>query len=205
MIKHKDQRVGIFVDVGNMYHSAKNLYDKRVNFQEILAAAVAERKLIRALAYVVKSNSVEEESFFDALDKQGFEVRMKDLQIFAGGAKKGDWDVGMAMDAIKSADKLDVVVLVTGDGDFIPLVSYLKENKGCLVELIAFGETASSKLVDAVDDFIDLGKDLQRYLLTKTGRRAPARQTRAPSAPRAPREPKKVFFLNGNGDEIIPS
>ncbi len=164
MIKHKEQRVGVFVDVGNMYHSAKNLYKARVNFQEILKTAVAGRKLIRALAYVVVSKSAEEISFFEALAKQGFEMKMKDLQIFVDGTKKGDWDVGLAVDAIKSADKLDVVVLVTGDGDFIPLVTYLKENRGCIVEVLAFGDTASSKLVEHADDFIDIGKDLHRYL-----------------------------------------
>lgn len=170
-MKHKEQRIGVFVDVGNMYHSAKNLYNARVNFQEVLKSAIADRKLIRALAYVIRSSSVEEETFFDALEKQGFEVKMKDLQIFAGGAKKGDWDLGMAVDAIKSADKLDVVIIVTGDGDFIPLVLYLKENKGCVVEVIAFGETTSGKLIENADDYTDLGKDLNRYLLRAGGRR----------------------------------
>ncbi len=173
-MKHPEQRIGVFVDVGNMYHSAKNLYNARVNFQEVLKSAIAQRKLIRALAYVVRSNSVEEETFFDALSKQGFEVKMKDLQIFAGGAKKGDWDVGMAVDAIKSADKLDVVVIVTGDGDFVPLVMYLKENKGCVVEVIAFGETASGKLVESADDYTDLGKNLNLFLLKAGGRRKAA-------------------------------
>ncbi len=93
---------------------------------------------------------------------------MKELQIFADGTKKGDWDLGMALDAIKAADKLDVVILVTGDGDFLPLVSYLKENKGCQVELIAFGDTSSAKLVEVVDDFTDLSQDLQTYLMTSS-------------------------------------
>lgn len=156
MIKHKEQRVGVFVDVSNMYHSAKNLYGARVNFAEVLKTAVAGRKLIRAIAYVVRSKSIEEEGFFGALDKQGFEVKTKDLQIFIGGAKKADWDVGLAVDTVKSADKLDTIILVTGDGDFIPLVSYLKENKGCQVEIVAFGKTASGKLIEMVDDFVDL-------------------------------------------------
>lgn len=165
MIKNKEQRVGVFVDVQNMYHSARNLYGARVNFKELLKEAVAGRKLIRAIAYVIKSQAGEEQSFFDALDKQGFEVKMKDLQIFFGGAKKADWDIGIAVDAVKLADKLDNVVLVTGDGDFIPLVSYLKENKGCGVEVIAFRETTSSKLIEAVDDFTDLGEDPKKYLI----------------------------------------
>ncbi len=124
MIKHNDQRIGVFVDVGNMYHSAKNLFNTRVNFKEVLKSAVAGRKLIRANVYVVKSNSPEEQSFFEALSKQGFDLKMKDLQVFPDGSKKGDWDVGLSVDAIKAADKLDVVVLVTGDGDYIPLINY---------------------------------------------------------------------------------
>lgn len=156
MMKHFDQRVGVFIDVANMYHSAKNLYGTKVNFQEILKTATAQRKLIRAIAYVIKSSNTEEESFFEALDKQGFEVKMKDLQIFLSGAKKADWDVGIAVDAVKMADKLDVVILVTGDGDFMPLVTYLKENKGCIVEVIGFGKTTSSKLRELADDFLDL-------------------------------------------------
>jgi uncharacterized protein (TIGR00288 family) len=163
MIKHKEQRVGILVDVANMYHSAKNLFGKRVNFQEILKEAVAGRKLIRAIAYAIKTESEEEMPFFEALSQQGFEVKMKDLQIFAGGAKKADWDVGISVDAIKLSEKLDVIVLVTGDGDYLPLVSYLQNTKGCLVEVVAFRQTASSKLVEEADDFINLSEN-RRFL-----------------------------------------
>lgn len=164
MIKHKEQRVGVLVDVSNMYHSAKNLYKKRVNFKEVLKEAVAGRKLIRAIAYVVRTEQGEETPFFEALDKLGFEVNMKDLQIFAGGAKKGDWDVGITVDAIKLAENMDVIILITGDGDYVPLVTYLKSNKGCLVEVLAFGKTASGKLIEESDDFIDLSGD-KRFLL----------------------------------------
>ncbi len=157
MIKHSEQRIGVLVDVANMYHSAKNLFNKRVNFKEILNKAIANRKLIRATAYVVRTETDEETSFFDALIQQGFEVKMKDLQIFAGGAKKADWDVGIAIDAIKLAEKLDVIILVSGDGDYLPVVSYLQNNKGCLVEIMAFKKTCSSRLIEEADDFIDLG------------------------------------------------
>jgi len=85
MIKHKEQRVGVLVDVANLYHSAKNLFGAKVNFKEVLRTAVEGRKLIRAIAYVIRSESEEERAFFSALDKQGFEVKSKDLQIFAGG------------------------------------------------------------------------------------------------------------------------
>ncbi|MFH1232972.1 MAG: NYN domain-containing protein [Patescibacteria group bacterium] len=166
MIKHKEQRVGVLVDVSNMYHSAKNLFKKRVNFEEILKEAVAGRKLIRATAYVVKTETEEEMYFFEALSQQGFEVRMKDLQIFAGGAKKADWDVGIAVDAIKLANKLDVIILVTGDGDYIPLVNYLQNTTGCLVEVMAFRQTTSGKLIEEADDFINLSED-KKFLIGK--------------------------------------
>lgn len=164
MIKHKEQRIGVLVDVANMYHSAKNLYKKRVNFKEVLRASVANRKLIRATAYVVKTEGNEEVPFFEALSQQGFEVKMKDLQIFSGGAKKGDWDVGITVDAIKLANKLDVIVLVTGDGDYIPLVEYLQNTTGCLVEIVSFKQTTSSVLIEISDDFINLSEN-KKFLI----------------------------------------
>lgn len=157
MLKPKEQRVGVFVDTQNIYHSAKNLLKAKVNFGKVLEIAVRGRKLIRAIAYVIKSQALEEQAFFEALSKQGFEVRIKELQVFVGGVKKADWDVGLAIDAIKMAPKLDVVVLVSGDGDFCPLVEYL-QFLGILVEIIAFEKTCSSKLIEKADRFIDLGK-----------------------------------------------
>ncbi len=164
-IKHKGQRVGVFIDAQNLYHSAKNLYGRRVNFGNILETAVGDRTLIRALAYVITTESGEESEFFEALSKQGIETKAKDLQIFLGGAKKADWDVGLAIDAVKAAPKLDTVVLVSGDGDFIPLVEYLQHNEGCQVEVISFAKSSSAKLIDACDDFVDMSEDLSRYLL----------------------------------------
>lgn len=166
IIKHKEQRVAVLMDIQNMYHSAKNLYGSRVNFGEVLKSAVAGRKLIRAVAYVVRTETPEEKSFFEALTNLGIETKVKDLQVFPGGMKKGDWDVGMAVDAIKLAPQLDALVLVTGDGDFIPLVEYLK-NQGRQVELMAFSKSGSSKLIKAVDDFIDLSENQRKYLIKK--------------------------------------
>jgi uncharacterized protein (TIGR00288 family) len=171
MIKHPDQRVAVFIDVSNMYHSAKNLFGRKLNFKEVLKTAVAGRKLIRAIAYAVRTESGEEKAFLEALDKQGFEVKMKDLQIFAGGAKKADWDVGLAIDAIKIAERIDVVVLVSGDGDYQPLINYLQENKGCLVEVIAFEETSSKRLVEQADDFVNLSENKSKFLLRSGVRR----------------------------------
>ena len=163
--KPKEQRVEVLIDVQNLYHSAKNLYHARVNFQEVLKSAVAGRKFIRAFGYVIRTKTGEEAPFFDALSKIGIETRVKDLQEFYGGAKKADWDVGIVIDAIRTAPALDVVVLVSGDGDFIPLVEYLK-NQGKRVEVMAFGRTTSSKLKETADEFIDLDETISKFLLS---------------------------------------
>ncbi len=165
IVKHPDQRVGILIDVQNLYHSAKNIYKARVNFSEVLKQALSDRQLIRAVAYVIRTESGEEKAFFEALGRAGIETKVKDLQIFAGGAKKGDWDIGMAVDAIKMAKGLDAIVLATGDGDFVPLVEYLKANFGIQVEIIAFEKSSSSKLIEVADDFTDLGSNPKKFLI----------------------------------------
>ena len=171
VIKHKEQRVGVFIDTQNIYHSAKNLYHSKVNFGQIVKDAVGDRSLIRAVAYVITTEAGDEKAFFEALTKMGIETKTKDLQIFGSGAKKADWDVGLAIDAVKLAPKLDAVILVTGDGDFIPLVQYLQVNEGCQVEVVSFGKSTSAKLIEAVDDFIDLDMNAERYLIgAKRGR-----------------------------------
>ncbi len=165
IIKHKEQRVGVFIDTQNLYHSAKNLYKRKVNFGMILKDAVAGRKLVRALAYVITSEAGDEKGFFEALGKMGIETKTKDLQIFAGGAKKADWDVGLAVDAITMAPKLDAIILLSGDGDFIPLVEYLQINSGIQVEVVSFGKSSSQKLKEAADDFFDLSENARKYLM----------------------------------------
>lgn len=163
--KHKNQRVAVLIDPQNMYHSAKHIYKARTNFKEILKAAVAGRQLIRAIAYVIRTETGEEKPFFEALSKMGIELKVKDLQIFPGGMKKADWDVGMAIDAVRLADSaIDTIVLVTGDGDNVPLVEYLK-GKGRQVEVVAFGKSTSARLREVADDFIDLGEDTKRFLI----------------------------------------
>ncbi len=165
VIKHAQQRVGVFIDTQNLYHSAKNLYRAKVNFGNVLKEAVADRQLIRARAYVVHTEGGEELPFFEALQKLGIEIRTKELQVFFGGAKKADWDVGLAIDAVVAAPKLDAVILATGDGDFVPLVHYLQQNEGCQVEVITFGKSASSKLKEAANEFIDMDLDPKKYLI----------------------------------------
>ena len=164
VIKHANQRVGVFLDVQNLYHSAKNLYDARVNFESVVKNIVSGRTLIRAIAYVIRTESGDESAFLDALVGMGIETKSKDLQIFSDNAKKADWDVGLAVDMVSFAPKLDVIALVSGDGDFVPALEYVKKF-GCQVEVVAFGKTCSQRLVAASDDFIDLCSSSRKYLI----------------------------------------
>lgn len=166
VIKHKEQRVGVLIDVQNLYHSAKNLYQAKVNFGEILKLAISGRRLVRAFGYVVRTKTGEEKPFFEALTGLGIETRVKDLQEFYGGLKKADWDVGIVIDAIRIAPSIDTLVLVSGDGDFLGLVEYLK-NQGKRVEVIAFGKSASAKLKEVADEFINLEEKPRKYLIKK--------------------------------------
>ena len=168
VIKHPAQRVGVFIDTQNLYHSAKHLYKSRVNFQNVLQEAVGDRVLVRAIAYVISTEGGDEKNFFEALTKIGIETKVKGLQIFSDGAKKADWDVGIAIDAGKLAPKLDTVILATGDGDFVPLIEFL-ENDGCQVEVISFGKSSSQKLKEAAHAFTDMCDDPKKFIIGHRG------------------------------------
>jgi len=164
MIKRPYQRVAVLIDAQNMYHSAKHIYDAKLNFPAVVKAATDGRQLVRAIAYVAKSKTGEEMAFFEALVGGGIELRVKDVLEFSSGVKKADWDVGMTIDAVKLADKVDVMILLTGDGDFVPCVEYLQA-KGVLVEVVAFGPSTSSELRGACDLFFDISEGASQFLI----------------------------------------
>lgn len=162
---YKEQRVAVLIDIQNLYYSAKALFGKKVNFKKVLDESVGDRKLIRAIGYGIRTSEGLEEKFFEALEKQGFQIKTKDIQIFPGGAKKGDWDVGITVDAIKLSKAVDVIVLVSGDGDYVSMVEYIQNTTGSLVEVVAFEKSASSNLIEQADGFTDLAKSKKKYLI----------------------------------------
>lgn len=198
VIRHEEQRVAILIDTQNLYHSAKNLYRAKVNFGAVVKTALGERKLIRALSYVVNTESGEEGAFFEALEKLGIEIKTKDLQIFYGGAKKADWDVGLAIDAIKLAHKVDAIVIASGDGDFVPLVEYIK-SQGCQVEIISFGRSSSQRLRESVDDFIDMDENPKDYLI---GYRSASRTNSKSSAKKESRKSASEIVVGTDTDDL---
>lgn len=179
MIRYGEQRVGVFIDVQNMYYSARYLYQRKVNFSAIVEEALADRKLNRAIAYVVTTKTGDETPFLDALRKQGIETKEKELLEYTSGQKKADWDVGITVDVIKMLDRLDVVVLVSGDGDYVPLVEYC-QSRGRQVEVISFRESTSTKLVEAVDGYTDLSGDQKRFLIGPSSGGAHAKRREVP-------------------------
>ena len=161
---HSGQRVAMLADAQNLYHSAQSLYSRNIDYSELLSKGVQDRELVRAIAYVIRADSPEEESFFDALVDIGYETKIKDIKTFKDGSKKADWDVGMCLDAVTLTSHVDTIILCTGDGDFSRLCSHLR-HEGVRVEAMGFEESTSDELVDAVDAFIDLSERSDTFLL----------------------------------------
>jgi uncharacterized LabA/DUF88 family protein len=180
-IKRQGQRIVVLIDTQNMYHSAKHLYGAHLNFGKLVESLVGDRILLRAIAYVATSKAGDEKGFFGALSASGIEVKSKDVIEFASGERKADWDVGMAIDAVKLSNKADCVILVTGDGDFVPLVEYL-QNNGVIVEVAAFGESTSKSLRESVDDYFDISH-FSEDLLIGSGRKTQTKPRSYPTTP----------------------
>jgi uncharacterized LabA/DUF88 family protein len=161
---HSDQRVAVLADAQNLYHTAHSLYSQNVDYAALLEGAVHDRRLVRAIAYVIRAHSPDEERFFEALTDIGFETKIKDLKTFADGTKKADWDVGISLDAVTLARHIDAIVLCTGDGDFTRLCWHLRQ-EGVRVEVMSFGPSTADDLVDAADSFVDLAEQTDKYLL----------------------------------------
>jgi uncharacterized LabA/DUF88 family protein len=161
---HPHQRVAVLVDAQNLYHSAHSLYSRNIDYSALLDKSVSDRELVRAIAYVIRADSPDEERFFDALVDIGFETKIKDIKTFGDGSKKADWDVGMSLDAVTLASHVDTVVLCTGDGDFSRLCSHLR-HEGVRVEVMAFKESTADELIEAADSFLDLSERQDTFLL----------------------------------------
>ena len=155
----KYQRVGVFVDGQNMFYSAKRLGNGRLNFEKLMQTALRGRQLIRAICYIVEAPDVDQTAFMEMLKNNGYEIKSKTIRTRADGSSKADWDMGIAIDAISLADKLDIIVIVSGDGDFTALVEHLK-SRGVFTEAISFRQSTNEDLIKAVDKYTPIEKDL---------------------------------------------
>lgn len=207
------ERVVFLIDAQNCYHTTQNLFHRNPNFLGIIKEILGDRHLLRALAYVIATEKGDETAFLEALSSNGIELRKKDLQVFYDGAKKGDWDVGMAIDAVILAEKADTIVLVTGDGDFVPLVDYLR-HKGVRVEIASFVQRTSQKLVDASHRFFNLSEFPAKFVIgglgnngrkhaakrprTKTNNANSAAGNTTPAAAKKQQTPEQVKLTKAN-------
>jgi uncharacterized LabA/DUF88 family protein len=156
----KGLSVGVFVDMQNIYYGAKNTLKRKVDFKNLLKLATRGRRLYRAIAYLVDLERVNQDGFIHVLRSLGYEVKLKEPKKFYNWDRveyKADWDMGIAIDAIAMAEngKVDVVVLMSGDGDFVDLIAFLKA-KGIKVEVISFKSITAKELIQAANEFIDL-------------------------------------------------
>jgi uncharacterized LabA/DUF88 family protein len=173
------EKVAVFVDGANLYHSIKSYYKGVLDYGVLLAAAVGGRKLLRATFYIVEKQEADDSgassarSFVYNLNRFGYKVRSKPLVVHetlsADGERvvshKGDWDMGIVVDMMRLADHADAYVLVSGDGDYVEAVEYLQSEKGLRVEVISAGQCTSQALLDVCDTHTDLADipDLFRH------------------------------------------
>ena len=161
---HEGQRVAVLADAQNLYHTAQSLYSRNIDYSGLLEKAVMDRELVRALAYVIRADSPEEESFFEALEDIGFERKIKEIKTFGDGSQKADWDVGIVLDAVTLAEKVDTLVLASGDGDFARLCTHLR-HEGVRVEVFCFESSTAEELIEAADAFHDMEQREEEFLL----------------------------------------
>ena len=167
------ERVAVFVDGANLYHSIKNYYKGVLDYDRLLSAAVGDRKLLRATFYIVEKQETEESagtpsarSFVYNLNKFGYKVRSKPLVVHESLtpegdrtiSHKGDWDIGLVVDMMRLANHADTYVLVSGDGDYVEAIEYLQSEKGIRVEVMSAAQCTSQALLDVCDLHTDLAE-----------------------------------------------
>ena len=154
-----NQRVGVFIDVQNMFYAAKHLYNSKLNFGKLLDYIARDRPLVRAITYIVQTPEIDQSNFLAMLRSNGYEIRSKELKLRPDGSAKGDWDMGLALDALAMSERLDVVAIVSGDGDFVDLVNFLKA-RGVRVEVYSFAYSTAEELRGAATEYFQMGAEM---------------------------------------------
>ncbi|WCE31343.1 LabA-like NYN domain-containing protein [Vibrio sp. SCSIO 43137] len=147
------QTVAILVDVQNIYYTTRDKFRRNFDYNEFWRLATANRQVIKANAYAIASNQEKQRQFHHILRGIGFEVKLKPFIQRKDGSAKGDWDVGITLDAIELACQADVVVLASGDGDFDLLVQRIIEKHGKKVEVYGVEGLTAQSLIDSASQF----------------------------------------------------
>jgi len=160
-----NERVGIYVDIQNVYYGAKDNFNGKVDFKKLMDNILRERKLVTANAYVIDS-SVNNKNFVICLKQLGYNLRSKELKVRTDGSSKGNSDIEMAIDILNDKDKIDTIALVTGDGDFVPLVEFLK-SKNIRVEVYSFSVHKNSTAFDLKQTATQFYEIDEKYLFVE--------------------------------------
>ena len=146
-------RIGVFVDVQNIYYTTKEAFGRSFNYRALWQDLSYQGDIIVANAYAIESNLDGQRKFQDALRHIGFEVKLKPYIQRKDGSAKGDWDVGITIDIMEQAEQLDVVVLLSGDGDFELLMKRIKQKFDLQTQVVGVDSLTANRLKLSVDKF----------------------------------------------------
>ncbi len=153
------QKVALLVDVQNVYYTTRHAFGRNFDYNRFWSVATQDRQVVNAAAYAIERGDRKQREFQNILRAIGFEVKLKPYIQRSDGSAKGDWDVGITIDALEYAEEADVVVLVTGDGDFDLLVDKLR-GKDKVVEVYGVAQLTAASLRNAASRFIPIQGDL---------------------------------------------
>lgn len=153
------EKIALFVDAQNLYYSARMGYAAKVNYEKLMKLITGNRKLAKAYAYIVQAPDGDVKPFASSLERFGYVVKIKDVRTRSDGSSKANWDMGMALDILSILDSVDTIVLASGDGDFVPLVEFVK-SKNKRVEIFAFSDNTAYDLKEKADKFQPLGENV---------------------------------------------
>ncbi|RBP48945.1 NYN domain-containing protein [Arenicella xantha] len=153
-------KVAIFVDVQNVYYTARQVFRKNFDYNRFWIKATEDRIVEKAFAYAIERGDRKQFEFQNILRAIGFEVKLKPFIQRADGSAKGDWDVGITIDVMEYADQVDVIILVSGDGDFDLLAKKIRDEKGKRVEVYGVADLTAKSLIDAASEFIPIDNAL---------------------------------------------
>lgn len=156
----KLERIAILVDVQNIYYTVKTTFNCHFDYFNFWSLVTKKRDLVDARAYAIDRNDTQQMNFQRILRDIGFQVKLKPYINRADGSSKGDWDVGLTLDAISLAPKIDTLVLASGDGDFSLLIDKLKVDYNVNTEVFGVKSLTAESLIKSSTKFIAIDGDL---------------------------------------------
>jgi uncharacterized LabA/DUF88 family protein len=154
------EKVAIFVDVQNVYYTTKQAYQRHFDYQRFWNQATANREIVAAIAYAIDKGDSKQQGFQQILRQIGFEVKLKPYIQRRDGTAKGDWDVGITLDVMELAAQVDIITLLSGDGDFDLLLTKVHQRYGVSTEVYGVSALTAPSLINAAQRFIGIDDKL---------------------------------------------